>query len=203
MHTRSRLLPIATAVLAAALLTGCTSTAESAASDPGTSSPTASPSSSPSDTAEAPANDLFGVAPGELLAEAVARTGATPVEGCAWAATAEKEGYRLQIQAPEGQTDPDAAVALVALTAPVGSAAQGPIGPRTAEGIGIGSTLDEARTAYPDVREVPAAEGPQRYLEVTTGDRPEPLFLAYSDGTPVIWGVVATDVETPALAPCA
>lgn len=203
MRTRSRLPHIAAVVLAAALLTGCTSSSDSAAPDPATPPPPASSAPTSSATAPVPSDDLFGVAPGELLADAAARTGATPVEGCAWVAIAEKQGYRLQIQTAEGQTAPDAAVEIVALTAPVGSAAQGPVGPRTAEGIGIGSTLDEALNAYPDAEEVPAAEGPQRYLEVATGDPAQPLFLAYSEGTPVIWGVIATDLPAPEIAPCA
>lgn len=70
------------------------------------------------------------------------------------------------------------------------------VGPRTREGIGIGSTLDELAAAYPDAVPVDSpigdGEGIPQYLKV--GDS---IFVTYYGGTEVVAGVTVTIAETP------
>jgi hypothetical protein len=205
MSTRSRIPHLGAALVAASLLTACAPIAETTAPTPvadATLSASSTPSATSTPAGEVVLSDVFEVEVGEPFLDAAERTGAAQVQGCSWVARSEQDGYRLQFEGPEAPVTPDTGVDLVAVAAPVGNAAQGPIGPRTAEGIGIGSTVDEARVAFPDAQVSDAPDGPQRYLRVSTGEGNEALFLAYSEGTPVIWGMIATERPNPAIEPC-
>ncbi|WP_345546493.1 hypothetical protein [Microbacterium jejuense] len=69
-------------------------------------------------------------------------------------------------------------------------------GPRTADGIGVGSTVDEVRAAYPDVTEVPDAIGPS-IIHLKVGR----IFFTYRE-TPVITSVTVTTADAPPYEVC-
>lgn len=207
MSDRVRTPLLAAAVLVVGALTACapavggqaSSTSQTATPD-GAPSSTASPTATPA--ADVSPNGILGIALGEPFDDAVARAGATPAEGCERIATVDGAEYSLEIQRPDPPLEPVSPVEVVAVAAPVGNAAQGPVGPTTAEGIGIGSSLDEARAAYPDAATIPTPDGPQHFLKVAVGDDGAALFLAYTEGTPVIWGMTATTLQAPPYEPC-
>lgn len=194
------------ALLTVGLVTACSPQADSAPTS--TSTPTASETASPTPTetgasdADAAPGGILDIMLGESYDDAVARAGATPAEDCARVATAQGEGYQLELQRPEPPVEPESPVEAVAVTTPVGNAAQGPVGPRTAGGIGIGSTLEEAQAAYPDA-EIVEMPDDRSYLKAETGTGSEALFLAYSPETSVVWGVIVTTLEVPPSQPCA
>jgi hypothetical protein len=203
---RSRETLLAAALLAVGLVTGCSPQAEPAPT--ATSTPTASATVTPAPTetagpdADAAPGGILDVMLGESYDDAVARIGATPTEGCPRVATSQGEGYQIELQRPEPPVEPQSPVEVVAVTTPVGNAAQGPVGPRTAAGIGIGSTFDEAQAAYPDA-EVVEMPDDRSYLMIETGTDSRALFLAYSPETSVVWGVIATTLDVPPSQPCA
>ena len=202
MTARTRVTLLAAALVVAGIATGCAPQGDASAIEPSVAQ-TGTPSSTPTATvtADARPDGILDVRLVDSFDDSVARTGALPAEGCARVATAQEEGYQLELQRADPPTDPVSPVEVVAVTTPVGNAAQGPVGPLTAEGIGIGSILDEAQTAYPDAEEVEIPDG-RTYLKVATDDSTGSLFLAYSAETSVIWGVVATTLPAPPYEPC-
>jgi hypothetical protein len=65
-------------------------------------------------------------------------------------------------------------------------------GPRTAKGIGVGSTVDEVRAAYPDAVETTQAVSPDiHYLAVGT------VFFSYREPSTVINVVTVTAADQP------
>ncbi|WP_342000590.1 hypothetical protein MRBLWH7_001424 [Microbacterium sp. LWH7-1.2] len=64
-------------------------------------------------------------------------------------------------------------------------------GPRTTEGIGVGSSVDEVRAAYPDAVEVPGAVDSE-IVHVQAGR----IFFTYRE-EPVITAVTVTTAEMP------
>lgn len=203
----ARIWPLAAAVLAVGFLGGCAAEQQLPAGAPSiaqteapSDSPTPAPAPSPS--AGATADGILGIVLGEPFDDTVARVGATPQEGCERVATVEGAEFQLQLQRPDPAGAPPSPVEAVSISAPVGNAAQGQVGPRTAEGIGIGSTLDDAFAAYPDAEEIETPDGVTSYLKVATGPGLESLFLAYSEGTAIIWGLTATTLQAPPYEPC-
>jgi hypothetical protein len=190
---RFRLLAVVLA--GAGLLAACSPAAEAPDASPSSSSPATTASPSPSEAspsapaADASATGILGVELGAAFDEAVAASGAMPEEACADVATTGETPYRLQLSGGTVDT--------VAVTVPVGNAAEGAVGPRTDAGIGIGSTVDEARAAYPDAQEVGAPDAPVRFLEIDSDPQGGTLYLLTSDGAPVIWGLVATTLPEP------
>lgn len=194
---RSRLLAAA-AVLGVLTLASCAPDAPDAApSGPTTPTPVPTaqqPSPSPSaPPAEVSATGIQTIALGEPFDETVTQHGAVAAEGCPYAATLSAGAYTLTFSR-DAAADDASPVEFVSAATPIGNAA-GTEGPRTAEGIGIGSTIEEARAVYPDAEEIVSA-GDRRYLRVAS-DGDSALFLAFTDGEPVIWGLTATILDEP------
>ena len=190
---------LAASVLAVVLVTGCASpnSPDSAAPVPAEEPTTSSqPSSSPSE-----GTGIGTVRIGMSFNEALEGTGATPVaDVCPWVATVEEDGYITVIQRDESG-DETSPVILVSASAP--PEASGRVGPRTPEGIGIGSTVEEARVAYPDAEELaPDGMGDRRYLKVDSGGEGN-VFLSFTDGGERIWAVSVTTLPVPPYEPCA
>lgn len=206
MHTTARLItPLALAVVAT--LVGCAPSAPgptpttSITSTPSASDaqPTPSPTSTPSAGAEPGAIEGFAV--GDSWADVTAGIpGFATVEGCGWLGITPDGGFDLSVLRESGSSEADP-VTMVQVAVPPEDAE--PIGPQTAEGIGIGSTLDDALAAYPDAEQIDGP-GPTDYLRVgSTGDGASSLFLTYSNGEDVVWAVTATSLPQPPYEPCA
>ncbi|MFB8386768.1 hypothetical protein ACFC3F_06465 [Microbacterium sp. NPDC055910] len=196
MSIRTRSAAAFVAVILAVSLTACATPATTGPTDPVgiSATPTAS-----SPAATAGPDEIEGIRVGEPFSSATAAIpefATTP--GCEWVGSAPRDGYSLVVQR-ETDGDDDAPVVLVAVSAPSDEAAAA--GPITPEGIGIGSSVEDARAAYPDAVEIPGV-GDRLYLKVP-GDAGAALFLSYSDGGDVIWALTATSLQTPPYEPCA
>lgn len=135
--------------------------------------------------------------------EAVAAAGATPVEACPWLATVEADGYTLTVQRPEVSEQDPAVVDLVQVSAsPEGLEGKPAVGPLTAEGIGIGSRMDQTLAAYPDAVEIESV-GDRRYLAIESQAGAGSVFLTYTAGSDIIWAVTATTLDEPPYESCA
>ncbi len=193
----------------AALLAGCAAPASptptvtqtvTASADP---SPSPSPSASSTPPAGVSGSGIGDVELGAPYDEAVTAAGATPVEACPWLASTEADGYMLTVQRPEVSEQDPAVVDLVQVSAsPVDLEGKPAVGPLTAEGIGLGSRLDQALAVYPDAVEVESV-GDRRYLALEAEAGPGSVFLTYTAGTDIIWGVTATTLDEPPYESCA
>lgn len=188
-------------VVVALLLTGCGGGEIDDSAQTATATLGASSSASPT-PAPASADTLIdGVGVGTPYADALSSTGAAPVaQACPHAAIIAKDGMMIVVErAADG--DDRSPVNLVAVSAP--AEASGVIGPRTPEGIGIGSTVTEARAAYPGLEEpAPAGMGDRRYLMVDTGGAGD-TFFTYTEGEERIWEYGVTSLAFPPYEPCA
>jgi hypothetical protein len=208
-------LVLAAVVAVAGLVTACAPQAGASSSEPAadTSSATSAettPTASPADAVSP--SGILDVALGDPFEDAIARTGASITESCEWQATSfGYEGvpdFQLAFLRPNPVDDPAMPVNLVAVTVPVGNVPEGTtVGPVTSEGVGIGSTVDEVLAAYPDAEDFGVEGDPRRHLLVETGEETdfgtESLYLSYTEGTPTIWGMTATTLDTPLYDACA
>ena len=202
MSIRSRAAALLAGV-ALVVLAGCATAVTPPPADPTASIPTPSVSESTAGPTEpaaaAGAEAIEGVRIGEPFAsETEGLPGFVVVEGCEWVGTVSRGDYSLTVQraGDSGEAGP---VVLVDVSAAADAVPT--TGPVTGEGIGIGSTLDEAMAAYPDAREL-AGVGDRRYLEVESGPQSS-LFLSYTDGDDVVWALTATSLDLPPYEPCA
>ena len=206
---RARILsPLFGAAVTAALLAGCaapaspTPTVTQTVTAPADPAPTSSPSGSSTPTADASPSGIGDVELGAPYDEAVAVAGATPVEACPWLASAEADGYMLTVQRPEVSEQDPAVVDLVQVSAsPVDLEGKPAVGPLTAEGIGLGSRVDEVLTAYPDAVEIESV-GDRRYLAIESEPGTGSVFLTYTAGGDIIWAVTATSLDEPPYESC-
>jgi hypothetical protein len=189
---------LAVSVLAVVLVTGCAAPdSPGGASPTPTEEPTSSSQPPPSSSGAGIGTDRIGMP----FDEAMEGTGAAPVaDVCPWVATVEEDGYITVIQRDESG-DETSPVILVSASAPPEASVR--VGPRTPEGIGIGSTVEEARVAYPDAEELaPDGMGDRRYLKVDSGGEGN-VFLSFTDGGERIWAVSVTTLPVPPYEPCA
>ncbi len=196
---------IATLVLLAGVLAGCATAAgqgPSASGSPSVSTRlTPTPESTPSATADPDDPSTWvvtqdGMGPitlGAPFPEALALMpqGTTnDAENCAWSGwwNAPDEDYQVYM-ARQGDGPEDGPVFLIATAAWSNPSARP--GPRTAEGVGIGSTADEVRAAYPEAIEVADSIDPSIvYLHVGR------IYFTYRDD-PVITAVTVTTADAP------
>lgn len=189
-----------------ALLAGCAAPVSPTPTVTQTMTASADPAPSFSPSASAPAADVSpsGIGDVELgtpFDEAGATAGAAPVEACPWLASAEADGYTLILQRPEPSEQNPPVVDLVQVSAsPADLEGGSPVGPVTAEGIGVGSRVDQALAAYPDAAEIESV-GDRRYLAIES-EAGGSVFLTYTTGTDIIWAVTATTLEEPPYESC-
>ncbi len=106
-------------------------------------------------------------------------------------------GYTHWIQ--RDIADDSGVVVLTGVSVPADDIA--PVGPRTAEDIGIGSSVEEIYTAYPDAEEITQTDT-RHYLKVLADDQGA-VFFGYQPGADVVWEVIATELAVPPYEPCA
>ena len=191
-------------------VSGCASTVEdtstpsrtrSASATPSPSSPTpsASPSVSPSPSSTVDAADpgtwvisADGIGPLKLGA-ALDATAASLPEGwtqdqqrCPWAASWNAPDYTVWVV-----TSSDAGPVDMVASTSRGNATADAVGPRTAEGVGVGTPVATAKSAYPDAQQGTTAIGGNLFLRV------ENTFMEYRDENAAIEAVWVTDGEEP------
>lgn len=121
-------------------------------------------------------------------------------ENCVWTSFWSPADASYQFVIARASDDaPDGPVVTIAAISSPGTTQV--TGPRTAEGVGIGSSLDDLTAAYPEAVPVDSpigdGEGVPRYLQV--GDS---IFFTYYGGTDVVAGVTVTTAQTPSYEFC-
>lgn len=195
---RRGLLPLS--VLAVLLVTGGCASPNSPGGESSIPAEEPTKSSQPSPSSS-DSTGIGTVSIGMSFDEAMESTGATPVaDVCPWVATVEEDGFMIVIQRDEFG---DATSPVILVSAAASPDASDEVGPRTPEGIGIGSTVEEARVAYPDAEELsPEGMGDRRYLKVASGGGGN-VFLSFTEGGERIWAVTETTLPVPPYEPCA
>ncbi|MGU3645392.1 hypothetical protein ACLBXX_10525 [Microbacterium sp. C23T] len=195
--------------MAAVVLAGCSSPAAPGASTPSKSpdasattaaaEPSATAGATPTIDSEDPSTWLItdsGIGPIELgmpfsgALELMPPGTTNDPERCAWLAwwTSQDQDYNVYTAGSSDAADAGP-VGLIATEGWAGAAAAP--GPRTADGVGVGSTVDEVRTAYPD-----AVETPDSIDSSIVHLRAGRIFFTYRED-PVIAAVTVTAMDVP------
>ena len=135
--------------------------------------------------------------------------GWSTVEGCEWVAswTAEDSSYQIWFQAEDEQTTGD----IVGVHVDWLGDRTG-VGPRTEDGLGVGSTREEVLEAHPRAEDVPPAQTDTWYVRIPddddsddsdTDDDDATLFFQFMDQQDGAQSVALTSRDTPAYEPCA
>jgi len=193
------------AVAAAAVVAGCAVAANPPTSTPSdvpvpTLSEESSSSQSPADPASWVVDDgtigmiALGAGFDDTLAELPGEW--ETVEGCDDVATWRGEEFSIWFQA--GTSGGIETIVVEGdLSDPAG-------GPRTSEGIGLGSTRDEVRTVYPTAQEEPATVGEATYLHQSDDDPIDgSLFFELPAGNDRVQAIALTMRDEPPYEPCA
>lgn len=200
------------AALMAVVLTGCASDSTAPGGTPEPSRTSAAPAESATPTYTAtPTADAgdpagwtvseTGVGPIELGAgfeEARAEVPAWTVEdACSWTAFWNDPDGTVTAYFAEDSEAPDgvATIDVSALT----DAVVPEDAPRTAEGIGLGSTSDQVHAAYPDAVEQTATVGDATLLRV---GEPGTIFFTFQAGSDVVSAVTVTSRDEPPYEVC-
>jgi len=195
-------------LLSAATLTACASTAapESSGSTPsasGAATPSASSMPTPTPTPTVDSDDPStwvitddGMGPivlGDPFSDAVALMpeGTTnDSANCGWTAWWNAADQSYQVYAARA-SDASADGPVIDVTTASWNDPSAVDGPHTAEGIGVGSTVDEVRAAYPGVTELPDAIDPS-IVHLQQGR----IFFTYREN-PVITEITVTTADAP------
>ncbi|WP_160150892.1 hypothetical protein [Microbacterium timonense] len=111
-------------------------------------------------------------------------------ERCGWLAWWNSPGEQYNVYAAGSAEAPDAGPVTLVAAEEWADPTSAP-GPRTAEGIGIGSTVDEVRAAYPEVSEISdSVDSSMVHLRVGQ------MFFTYRE-EPVIRSVTVTTADLP------
>jgi len=209
--TRRRSIAL-TMVVGALVLSGCATAApgpESTASDPAPMPTSEQPSPSP--TSEA------GVDPADPSSWIVSGDGIGPVQlgedfdatlaelpdswmnddNCSWMAwwNSEDQSYLVNFLR-EAESD-DASIVLASASA--ADPVEAGVGPRTEDGLGIGSTRDEVLAQHPDASEGEAPIGDGTWLSVSSGE--STVFFEFYGGDQVN-AVTVTTLDQPPYESC-
>lgn len=204
-----RIAAVLSAVLFTTTLAGCELSAWSPTESPAPPTSTATPT--PIETqkvdAEPDPEDMTtwvvsaeGMGPvqlGQPFADAVAAVPSWTVdENCSWAAFWNASDQSQSAYFARQSDDDDGVVTTIDVAALVDTVAPED-GPRTAEGIGLGSTWDQVMAAYPDAAEQQPTIGDETLLR--TGE----VFFAFPDPDAGVSVITVTSLDEPPYEVCA
>lgn len=201
--------------IALGVLAGCAPSpapATESSPSPAPSTPTSTPSATPTPSSDPVADSAdpstwtisdSAVGPIELGGDFDSTLASLPAP---WSSDAESCSYSAWWRQPEGlygmyffrsnesDTAPIKEVAVYGLASPDG-------GPKTAEGLGAGSTRADVLAAYPDAEEGTAEIGTESWLRLpSSGDAH--VFFQFPEGQDIARGVVVTTDAEPAYEVC-
>lgn len=197
---------------AVVLLAGC-ATAAAPESSP-TASPSTEPAPTPSPTATPEADPAdpttwiisgAGIGPVEVGGDFAATLGTLPDswtndDVCEWSAwwMSEDPSYGVYfVRGTESDTAPISEMSVYSAAEDLTTVT----GPRTAEGLGVGSTAEELIAAYPDAEQGTAEIGSITWLEIP-GDLAGNVFFQFREGETEASSVVVTSREAPSYEVC-
>lgn len=208
----SRAASLAAAAFGVLILAGCSSAEplpQTSAPDEATSAPPVEPSPTPE-----PSTDLDdpaswtvthqGIGPVELDGDFAATLSELPEawendDHCSWAAwwNAEDQSYSVDfVRGTESEDEP-----IVLVSASAAEPVTPGVGPRTDDGLGIGSTKDEVRMQHPDAAEGQSQIGEGSWLSVP-GDGGTIFFEYYTAEATQANAVTVTTLEEPPYETC-
>lgn len=206
---------LAGAMLMAAVLSSCASapepsgSASSTGAPPTSSDPSPSPSASTPETADPddPATwivteDSIGpVHLGDTFSEARDAVRSWTVDdACSWTAFWNAPDNSLTAYFSHDNAEQDGTVDTIDVAALV--ALKPSDGPRTSDGIGMGSTRDEVRAAYPDAEEQTPTIGDATMLRVGDGGSEGSLFFTFAEGSDTVSAITVTSRDEPPYEVC-
>ncbi|WP_243225008.1 hypothetical protein [Microbacterium sp. CIAB417] len=210
-----RVFRTAAALLAVTLLlAGCSTAAEGPETEPPTTGPT------PTATAEETASPTPAPDPADPATWTISAEGIGPVHiggdfdgtladlptswtsdgaACSWAAfwNAPDASFSMHfVRGSENQSDPISEVSASTMA----DAVSGPVGPVTAEGLGVGAARDEILAGYPDAEEgTGAVDG--EWIRIPS-DGEAQIFFQFLTGADLAWAVTVTTRDEPSYEVC-
>lgn len=118
---------------------------------------------------------------------------------CSWAAfwNAPDTSFSMHfVRGAEDQSEPISEISASTMA----DAVAGPVGPTTAEGVGIGATRDEILTAYPDAEEGTATVDGE-WIRVPSESDGQ-IFFQFLTGAERAWAVTVTTRDEPSYEVC-
>lgn len=214
-NTTTRIALLAGAVVMAAALGGCATTPSPAGSaaetnPPVISSASPSPSGSPSDEATLDLNDpaswivtessIGPVQLGEPFSQArEAAPTWTVDDNCSWAAFWSAPDHSMTAYFVRDSAKQDGEITTIDVAALV--PLEPSDGPRTADGLGLGSTRAEVQEAYPDAEEQTSTIGEAPMLRVD-GAGDGSLFFTFAQGDDAVRAITLTLLDEPPYEVC-
>lgn len=122
-----------------------------------------------------------------------------PDEQCPWVGFWSDQDAGVSAYFAREADDDDGDVETIAVQAL--DAVQPSDGPRTAEGIGLGSTRSDVTVAYPDATEQPATIGDSTYVKIMSDDDAD-VFLTFREGADVVSEITVTSEDEPPYEVC-
>lgn len=173
------------------------STAQTETPDPEESTP----------TPEAWAITETGIGPFEIgmrYADALTSPGSEVselCEGVAQVTVPDASDMTMWVMASEH--NPESTLAEISVSVPADTVEDVAGGPESDKGIGLGSSLDDMKAAYPEARELDDTGVPDRVMYYVPADGGGGIIFTLTRGGDTIWQISVTAGDAPSYEPCA